>query len=156
MTEAGGPLPDITVTPAMLTIVNTEIDLDSVTLDPDPVTTAIGAAAATTPIGVNQDHSTGLPILTSPMIEAPALTTAIMTHPTADIPLTGMPPEMTADLAIDPENTTTNWPEDLHHLHTLASWKSKDRKHKQVTIDDPPSDYYSSDDNDSDSDDDLN
>ena len=39
--------------------------------------------------------------------------------------------------------------------HT-ASWKSKDRKHKQVTIDDPPLDYYDSDDNDSDSDDDLN
>ena len=39
--------------------------------------------------------------------------------------------------------------------HT-ASWKSKDRKHKQVTIDDPPSDHHSSDDDDSNSDDDLN
>ena len=39
--------------------------------------------------------------------------------------------------------------------HT-SSWKSKDRKHKQVTIDDPPLDYYSSDDNDSNSDDVLN
>ena len=39
--------------------------------------------------------------------------------------------------------------------HT-ASWKSKDRKHKQVTFDDLPSDYYDSDDNDSNSDDDLN
>ena len=37
-----------------------------------------------------------------------------------------------------------------------SSWKSKDRKYKQVTIDDPPSDYYSSDDNDRTSDDDLN
>ena len=37
-----------------------------------------------------------------------------------------------------------------------SSWKSKDRKHKQVTIDDPPSDYYSSDDSDRSSDDDLN
>ena len=36
------------------------------------------------------------------------------------------------------------------------SWKHKDKRHKQVTIDDPPSEYYSSDDNDSDSDDDLN
>ena len=35
-------------------------------------------------------------------------------------------------------------------------WKNKDRKHKQVTIDDPPSEYYSSDDQDSDSKDDLN
>ena len=39
--------------------------------------------------------------------------------------------------------------------HT-ASWKSKDRKHKQVTIDDLLLDYYDSDDNDSNSDDDLN
>ena len=38
--------------------------------------------------------------------------------------------------------------------HT-ASWKSKDRKHKQVTINNPLSDYYSSDDINSDSDDDL-
>ena len=35
-------------------------------------------------------------------------------------------------------------------------WKSKDRKHKQVTIDDLPSEYYSSDEQDSDSEDDLN
>ena len=116
MTEAGGPLPEITVTPAAH-VVNTEIDLDSVALDPNPVTTGIGAAAAMTPIGVNQDHSTGLPITTSPMIEAPALTTAIMTHPTAGTSLTGMPPETTADLTIDLENTTANRPKDLHHLH---------------------------------------
>ena len=35
-------------------------------------------------------------------------------------------------------------------------WKPKDRKHKQVTTDDPPSEYYSSDEQDSDSEDDLN
>ena len=34
--------------------------------------------------------------------------------------------------------------------------KTKDRKYKQVTIDDPPSEYYSSDEQDSDSEDDLN
>ena len=38
-----------------------------------------------------------------------------------------------------------------------SSWKHKDKRHKQVTIDDPPSEYYSSDDeHDSDSEDDLN
>ena len=62
---------------------NTETDLDSVTLDPDPVTTAIGATATTTHIGVDQGHSTGLPATISHMIEAPAPTTTIMTHPTA-------------------------------------------------------------------------
>ena len=138
MTEAGGPLPDITVTPVAHAM-NTEIDLDSVALDPDPVTTAIGAAATTTLIGVNQDHSTGLPIATSHMIEAPALTAAIATCPTADIPLTGIPPETTADLAIDLENTTTNQP---HHLHTLHHGnlrtgninRSQSMTHHQITV----------------------
>ena len=37
-----------------------------------------------------------------------------------------------------------------------SSWKHKDKRHKQVTIDDPPSEYYSSHDNDSNSEDDLN
>ena len=37
-----------------------------------------------------------------------------------------------------------------------TSWKPKDMKYKQVTIDDPPSEYYSSDELDSDSEDDLN
>ena len=37
-----------------------------------------------------------------------------------------------------------------------TTWKTKDRKHKQVTIDDPPSEYYSSDEQASNSEDDLN
>ena len=37
-----------------------------------------------------------------------------------------------------------------------TTWKTKDRKHKQVTIDDPPSEYYSSDEQATDSEDDLN
>ena len=96
-----------------------EIDLGSAAPNPNPATTAIGAAAATTHIGVNQDHPTGLLATISCMIEAPALTAAAMIHPTADIPLADMSPEMTADLAKDPKNTTTNQPKDLHHLHTL-------------------------------------
>ena len=35
-------------------------------------------------------------------------------------------------------------------------WRNKDRRHKQFTIDDPPSEYYSSDEQDSDSKDNLN
>ena len=38
---------------------NTE-DLDTVALDPDPMTTATGAAATMIPIGVDPDHSIGL------------------------------------------------------------------------------------------------
>ena len=121
---------------------NTETDLDSVALDPDPVTTAIEATATTTHTGVNLGHSTDLPGAISHMIEAPAPTTTIMTHPTTDIPLTGMPPEMTADLAIDQENTTTNQPEDPNHLHTLHHGslrteninKSQSTTHHWITI----------------------
>ena len=98
---------------------NTETDLDSVALDPNPVTTAIGAPATTTLTGVDLGHSSGPPSTISHMIEAPAPIATIMTHPTGDIPLTGMPPEMTADLTIDPVNTTTNQPKDPCHLHTL-------------------------------------
>ena len=121
MTEAGGLLPGIIVTPGTH-VMNTEMDLDSVALNPEPVTTVIGAAAAMTHIGVNQDHSTGLLATTSHVIEAPALTAAVMIHPTTDIP--GMPPGTTADLTKDPENTTTNWPEDPSSSSYTASWKS--------------------------------
>ena len=37
-----------------------------------------------------------------------------------------------------------------------TAWKNKDSKYKQVTIDDPPSEYYSSDEPSSESDEDLN
>ena len=100
-------------------ITNTGTDQDSVALDPDPVTTAIGATAAMTHIGATQGHFTGLPNTISHMTEAPVPTAIVMTHPTADIPIAGIPPKMTADLTIDLENTTTNWPKDPHHPHTL-------------------------------------
>ena len=56
----------------------TGTDLDSVTLDPDPITTAIGVVAAMTLVEVTPDHSTDLPIKTSHVTEAPVPTTAIM------------------------------------------------------------------------------
>ena len=96
-----------------------EIDLGSAAPNPNPTTTAIGAAAAMTHIGVNQDHPTGLLTAISHVIEAPALIATAMIHPTTDIPLADMSPETIADPAKDPENTTTNQPKDLHHLHTL-------------------------------------
>ena len=117
MTEVGGLLLDITAIPDAHAS-NTGTDLDSVTLDPNLVTTAIGVVAATTLVEVDPDHSTDLPIATSHMIEAPVPTAAVMTHPTTDLLPTGIPPEMTADLDVDPENYTTNQLEDLHPLHT--------------------------------------
>ena len=69
--------------------------------------------------------------------------------------------EISPEMIVDPEHinqtgTTTN----LHRRSSSSSqstpWKPKDRRNKQVTIDDPPSKYYSPDEQDSDSQDDLN
>ena len=108
MTEAGGLLPDITATPTFH-IMNTETDRNSVTLDPEPMITAIGATATMTLIGADQGHFTGLPKVISHVTEAPAPTVAVMTLPTTDIPIVEIPPKMTASLAIDLENTTKDW-----------------------------------------------
>ena len=112
MKGARDPLPDITVK-QVAHIMDTE-DLGSAALDPNPVTTATGAAATTIPRGVDQDHSIGLLATNSHVTEAPAPITATMIHPTADSPSVDMSPEMTADPAIKPENSSTNHPEDLH------------------------------------------
>ena len=113
---------------------NTE-DLGSATLNPDPATTAIGAAAATIPGGVDQDHSIGLLTTISHVIEAPAPITAAVIHPITDSPPVDMSPEMTADLAIKPENSSTNHPEDLHgNLRTENINKSQSTIHHWITI----------------------
>ena len=117
MTEVEGLPLDITATPDAHAM-NTGIDLDSATLNPNLIATAIEVIVTTTLIEVYPDHSTDLPVKISHMIEAPVPTTTIATHPSIDLLLTGIPPEMTADLNIDPGNNTTNQPEDLHPLHT--------------------------------------
>ena len=117
MTEVEGLPLDITATPDAHAM-NTGTDLDSAALNPDLITTAIEVIATTTLIEVNPDHSTDLPIEISHVIEAPVPTTTVATHPTVHLLLTGIPPEMTADLDTDLGNNTTNQPEDLHPLHT--------------------------------------
>ena len=64
---------------------------------------------------------------------------------------------MTADPDhTNPASNITNQHKDLLQVHKQLPWKNKDRRHKQVTIDDPSSEYYSSDEQDSDSENDLN
>ena len=110
-------------------------DLGSATLNPDPTTTAIGAAATTIPRGVNQDHSIGLPTAISHVIEAPAPITAAVIHPTADSPPVDMSPKMTADPTIKPKNSSTNRPKDLHgNLRTENINKSQSTIHHRITI----------------------
>ena len=113
---------------------NTE-DLDSAALDPNLVTTAKGAAAATMPGGVTQDRSIGLLAAISHVIEAPAHTTAAMIHPTADNLPVDMSPETTVGLTIKPRSSSTNHPEDLHgNLETENINRSQSTTHHRITI----------------------
>ena len=113
----------------------TGTDLDSVTLNPDPVTTAIGIVAARTLIEVTPDHSTDLPIATSHVTEVLVPTTATATHLTTDLHPIEILPEMTADHDTDPENNTTDQTKDLHplHRHHLGNTRTKDTNKSQLT-----------------------
>ena len=155
MTEVGDLPLDAPATPDVHAI-TTGIDLDSVTLNPDPVTTAIGVAAAMTLIEVIPDHSTDLPIETSHMTEAPVPTTTIVIHPTTDPHLTGTLPEMSSRSQHRSRKHHYKPDQGSSSTSQAPSWKHKDRRHKQVKIDNPPSEYYSSDNNDSNSNEDLN
>ena len=133
MTEVGDLPLDATATPDVHAM-TTGTDLDSVALDPDPITTVIGVEAARTLVEVTPDHSTDLPVATSHVTEAPVPTTAIVIHPTADPCLTGTLPEMTADLNIGPGNIITNQTEDLHplHGHHPGNTRTKDTNKSQL------------------------
>ena len=115
MTGVGDPPLDVTVTPDAHTMI-TGTDLDSVTPNLTPITTAIGVVATRTLAEVTPDLSTDLPIAASHMTGALVPTATITTHLTADLHLIGILPKMTADLDIDPGNNTTNQPKDLHPL----------------------------------------
>ena len=65
---------------------------------------------------------------------------------TADPHHAGVSPEMTVDPEHgNPANTITNPHKRPSSSSHPTPWKPKDRKYKQLTIDDPPSEYYSSD-----------
>ena len=112
----------------------TETDLDSVTLDPDPITTAIGVVAARTLTEVTPDHSTDLPIATSHVTGALVPTIAIATPLTKDLHPIGTLPEMIADLNIGPGNNITNQTEDLYqpHRHHLGNSRTKGTNRSQL------------------------
>ena len=106
--------------------------------------------------GTAQDPSIDLPITAPHVIEAPVHIATTETPPTPDL-LAATPPGITADPGITPNITTTNQPKDhqQQHEHHLK-YKDKRQKPKQVSIDDPLSDYYSLDESESNSEDDLN
>ena len=69
--------------------------------------------------------------------------------------------EVFPGIAVDPDlmhhtNTTTKHHQNYLTALTRQPGKIRNRKYKQVTIDDPPSEYYSSDEQSSISNEDLN
>ena len=107
---------DIIAIPDVHTMI-TRIDPDSIVPDLALVTTDIGVVAARTPVEVMPGHSTDLPAIVSHVTGAPVPTATATTHCTADLHLIGILPEMTADLATNPESNTTDWPTDPCPLH---------------------------------------
>ena len=117
----------------------------------------IGVQAIMTLIGVTPDHFIDLHILAPPTTETQAHTTTAMIHHTADLHPT--------DIFSQDDNRSQQHNSHRQHYKPaqgssssskMTPWECKDRRHKQFTIDDLPSEYYSLDDQDSDSEDDLN
>ena len=146
---------DIIATPDVPTMI-TRIDPGSVIPDPTHITIAIGVAAVMTPVGATPGHSTDLPNVVSHATEAQVPTTIAMTHHTTDLHPIGIFPKMPADLNTNHKKQHYKPVQGSSSTSQATPWKHKDKRHKQVSIDDPPSEYYSSDDHDSDSEDDLN
>ena len=116
MTGMTDPPLDVTVTPDSHTVI-TRIDPGSVALDLAAVTTDIGVAVTKTTTEVTLHHSTDLLAIVSHVTGAPAPITTATTHLTADLHLTGIHPEMTADLDINPASNTTDQHVDPRQLH---------------------------------------
>ena len=111
---------DAIATPDVHTMI-TRIDQGSVAPNLPPITIDIGVVAARTPTEVTPGHSTDLPTIVSHITGAQVPTATAVTHFTTDLHLIGILPKMTADLDINPENNTTDWPTDpcppcKHHL----------------------------------------
>ena len=125
--------------------------------DPTHITMDIGVAAIMTPIGATPGHSTDLPNVVSHATEAQVHTATAVTHHTTDLHPIEIFPKMTADLDhTNPKNNITNWHKDLLQAHKQhhGKIKTEDTNRSQLTIHHLK--YYSSDDQDSDSKDDLN
>ena len=106
-------------------------------------------------------HSRSFPLPLMPQHIMPQklehIPTTTETHHTADPHHTGVSPEMTVDPEkAHPTNTITKPQKRPSSSSHQTPWKSKDRKYKQVTIDDPPQSTIALMNRDSDSEDDLN
>ena len=113
----------------------------------------LGVAA----VGATPGHSTDLPNIATHATEAQVHTATALAFHTADLHPIEIFPEMTADLNdTNPTNNIINQHKDLLQAHKQHLGKIKTEDTNRLQIDDPPSEYYSTDDQESDSEDDLN
>ena len=146
----------ITIEIGTITVtIKTGIDLAG----PDPIHTVLDTGVIVT---MTHEEVAPGPIM-DPHAAAHHITEAQAHTTTDETPHTADPhhAEVFPEITVDPDhvhhtNTTTKPSARLSYSSNQTAWKTKDMKHKQVTIDDPPSEYYSSDDQASKSDDDLN
>ena len=147
------------ITPGITTM-TIGIGTGSVDLDLTDITLDIGVTVTVILTEVALDPFISPHTIAHHTTEAQAHTATAETHHTADPCHAGISPEMTVDPGhANPTNTITK----PHKTITRPSssshptpWKPKDRKYNQATIDDPSSEFYSFDEQDSDSEDDLN
>ena len=125
---------DIIATPDVHTMI-TRIDPDSVTPNLTLDTTDIGVVATRTAIEVAPGHSIDLPAIVFHVTGVPVPTTTTMTHHTADLHLIGILPKMTADLDLNHESNTTDWPTDPHPpcKHHLGNIRTRDTSKPPLT-----------------------
>ena len=146
----------IIATPGIPTVI-IEIGTGSVIPHPTHTTLDTGVTAIMTTTGATPDHFIDHHIIVLHATEVQAHTATTMTHHIADPHPIGISPKMTADPNhTNPASNITNQHKDLLQVHKQYLGKNQDGRHKQVTIDDPSCVYYSSDEQDSDSEDDLN
>ena len=145
-----------TATPGILTV-TIETDTDSANCVLTHITPDIGVTTIVIPTEAILDHFINLHAIAPHVTEVLAHTTIAVTHHITDRHHADISPEKTVDPEhIDPAGNIINPHKRSSSSSQSMPWKPKDRRHKQVTIDDPPSEYYSSDEQDSDSEDDLN
>ena len=150
--------PHLTITIAIgTTAMIIETDIGSIGQDPTPAIIDTGVTVTVTHKEVTPGH------ITDPHTAAHHTTETQVHITTNEIPHTEdlHHTEVFPGIAVDSDLTHHTNMTMKHHQNCLTALtrqpeKNKDKKYKQVTIDDPPSKYYSSDDQSSKSDEDLN
>ena len=130
-----------TTTPDILTV-TVETGTDSANLDLAHITPDIEVTVAVIPTEAILVHFFDLHAVAPHFTEDSAHTTTMVTHHITDPHHADISPEKTVDPAhIDPAGNILNPHKDHLPIHSQCPGSLRDRRNKQVTIDDPPPEY---------------